>query len=56
MGGRAIWHDNNRKATEITLYRTDGTHMSNIGNMVFLNNLQGGLESFLSSEKSVFPE
>ena len=55
-GGRAIWHDNNIKATEITLYRTDGTHMSNIGNRVFLNNLQGGLESFLSSEKSVFPE
>ena len=54
-GGRAIWHDSNIKATEIALYRTDGTHLSHIGNKVFLNNLQGGLETFLNSAKSVFP-
>jgi lysophospholipase L1-like esterase len=53
-GGRAIWHDSNIKATEIALYRTDGTHLSHIGNKVFLNNLQGGLETFLNSAKSVF--
>ena len=53
--GRAIWHDSNIKATEIALYRTDGTHLSHIGNKVFLNNLQGGLETFLNSAKSVFP-
>lgn len=53
--GKVIKHDN-IMAKEVTLYRTDGTHLSKSGNSIFLNNLQGGLESLLNGNKSVFPE
>ena len=39
-GGKAILHENIR-ASEVSLYRTNGTYMSQTGNQVFLNNIQG---------------
>lgn len=52
--GKAIRHDQNIMAKEISLYRPDGTHLSKTGNQILLNNLQGGLESFLKG-KVIFP-
>ena len=39
-GGKAILHEN-IKAGEVSLYRTNGTNLSQTGNKVFLNNIQG---------------
>ena len=39
-GGKAILHENIR-ASEVSLYRTDGTHLSQTGNQVFLNIYKG---------------
>ena len=54
-GGKVISHDHNIKAKELSLYRYDGTHLSDLGNQVFLNNIQGGLEVFLGSAQTEFP-
>ena len=40
---------------ERTLYRNDGTHLSDVGNDVFLNNVQAALESYLQTENRCFP-
>jgi len=39
------------------LYSYDGTHLSDRGNEVYLNNIQGALEYFLSSNSNyrIFP-
>ena len=34
----------------------DGVHLSTLGNTVFLNTLQGGLEYFASGKGSVYPD
>lgn len=47
-GHYVIKHPNIR-ASEIELYRFDGTHLSDIGNDIYLNNLQGALETFVTS-------
>jgi hypothetical protein len=47
--GYVIKH-NNMRARDINLFRNDGTPLSDIGINVYLNTIQGALESFLSSE------
>ena len=37
------------------LFRPDGTHLSDQGNDIYLNDLQGGLETFLTSNVDTFP-
>lgn len=55
VGGYVIKH-NNMRARDINLFRNDGTHLSDIGINVYLNTIQGALESFLSSNgPRVFP-
>ena len=54
-GHNVIRHPNIR-ARKKNLYRFDGTHFSDAGNAIYLNNIQGALEHFLSSDQShIFP-
>lgn len=39
-----------------TKFFTDGVHLSEIGNALFLNNLQGGLYTFLKGKSVMFPQ
>ena len=52
--GYVISHPNITEK-ERTLYRNDGTHLSDVGNDVFLNNVQAALESFLQTKNRCFP-
>ena len=55
VGGYVIKH-NNIRAMDINLFRNDGRHLSDIGINVYLDAIQGALESFLTSNGSrVFP-
>ena len=45
-GGFTIRHQT-ITVKEIALYRNDGVHLSNVGNAIFLNDIQGGLESII---------
>ena len=54
IGGCVIRHSNIR-ASEKSFYRIDGTHLSNTGNEVYLNNIQGAIELFLSNDGSLVP-
>ena len=47
-GHYVIKHPNIR-TSELELYRFDGTHLSDIGNDIYMNNLQGALETFITS-------
>ena len=56
-GGVIIRHPNISFARK-DLFRYDGTHLNQLGNSVFLNGLQGGLETLLSNPAGmkIFPD
>ena len=54
IGGCVIRHSNIR-ASEKSFYRIDGTRLSNTGNEVYLNNIQGAIELFLSNDRPLVP-
>ena len=53
IGGCAI-RQCNLHARKVNLYRNDGTHLSNSGTEIYLNNIQGALERFISLEVLLF--
>lgn len=54
--GQFVINHPNIRASEISLYRYDGTHLTDQGNDIYLNNLQGGIEACLPPGlKSPFP-
>lgn len=53
--GYVISHPNIREK-ERSLFRHDGTHLSDVGNDLYLQNIQAAIELFKSSGKRVFPE
>jgi lysophospholipase L1-like esterase len=55
--GCCVIHHPNIRAKEWNLHIFDGTHLSDTGNEVYLNNIQGALEYFLSSDSNshIFP-
>ena len=53
---RRYWHKErdvirrpNIRSTEINIYRHDGTHLSDTGNAVYLNNVQEAIEYYLNN-------
>ncbi len=50
MGGRAICHGE-ISVKDRGLFRPDGVHLSDIGNDIFLNDLQGGVETFIKDSR-----
>lgn len=54
LGAWYIGHDHVIKATEIELFRTVGTHLSDLGNELFLN-IQAAFEYFFHSQVVSYP-
>ena len=50
--GHCVIHHPNIRAREKNLYRFDGTHLSDIGVDIYLNNIQGAVETFMSSNQT----
>ena len=57
-GGGLVIRYSNISFAHKDLFRYDGTHLNQLGNSVFLNDLQGGLETLLSNPAGmkVFPD
>ena len=55
IGKGFIIRNPNILSKEISLYRYDGVHLSNVGNDVYLNNIKGPLEAFDLSDTRIFP-
>ena len=55
LDGAFISHDTNINVHQTSLFRYDGTHLSQSGNNAYLNNIQGGLEFILSGKGKIFP-
>jgi lysophospholipase L1-like esterase len=53
-GGAFIKHPQ-LEAKPVHLYHSDGVHLSQLGNEIFLNNLQGAIEGFQSSQANTGP-
>ena len=53
-GGGHIRHPS-ISVKEVSLFRHDGVHLSDHGNSVFVNDIQGGLENFAIRNIKVFP-
>lgn len=55
-GGKVISHPT-ITVKEASLFRNDGVHLSVDGNRIFLNDIQGGMETFINdSTTHVFPQ
>ena len=50
--GHCVIHHPNIRAREKNLYRFHGTHLSDIGVNIYLNNIQGAVETFMSSNQT----
>ena len=50
--GHCVIHHPNIRAREKNFYRFDGTHLSDIGVDIYLNNIQGAVETFMSSNQT----
>ena len=55
LQGAYINHDLNISVAHPNLFRQDGTHLSHVGNLAYLNNIQGGLSFILRNEGNEFP-
>ena len=55
IGKGFIIRNPNILSKEISLYRYDGVHLSNVGNDAYLNNIKGALEAFDLSDTRIFP-
>ena len=55
INGAVILHDQNISAKDIQLYRTDGTHMSKLGNKIFNNNIRSGIDAIVKNNAKQFP-
>lgn len=54
MGGAYIRHPDIQMQVP-ALFRNDGVHLSDVGNCVFLNTIQGGLEKIIWEGETVYP-
>lgn len=55
-GGKYINNDSYILAKEVSLYHTDGTHLSKFGNDILLRNWKLALEMFVSTNISLYPK
>lgn len=55
-GGKYINNDCYIHAKEVSLFHTDGTHLSNFGNDILLKNWKLALEMFVTTDESFYPK
>lgn len=51
-----IIRHNSITVKEISLFRHDGVHLTNSGNAIFINDVQGGVESCIFNGTRIFPD